>query len=191
MNSNFRADIINPKVCRFVTFLAALQFCCEQPTTRYQIWHACSSCVLKTPKKFSTKDQKIMNFLIFFFSIKWIFFEIVGIEMESFIKDLVIFDWFLMNKNVYLPVADAQFFVLLILPILIAVGNARDCKTESDCITIQNTTCLQDRPHDSKTRCLCGDYSAPINGRCTNKGKGNFWKFSIFCCRLSFFFMKI
>ncbi|XP_043269033.1 uncharacterized protein sosie [Venturia canescens] len=51
------------------------------------------------------------------------------------------------------------------------VGNARECKVESDCITIQNTTCLQDRPRDSKTRCLCGDYTAPVNGRCNNKGK--------------------
>lgn len=42
---------------------------------------------------------------------------------------------------------------------------------ESDCAGIQNTTCMSD-PRDGRTRCLCGDYSAPINGVCTNKWKG-------------------
>ncbi|KAK0159805.1 hypothetical protein PV327_010878 [Microctonus hyperodae] len=50
------------------------------------------------------------------------------------------------------------------------VGKARECKIESDCGAIQNTTCMAD-PRDGKTRCLCGDYSAPINGLCTNKYK--------------------
>ncbi|XP_053983856.1 uncharacterized protein LOC128893129 [Hylaeus anthracinus] len=50
------------------------------------------------------------------------------------------------------------------------VGKARECKLESDCAGIQNTTCVSD-PRDGKTRCLCGDYSAPQNGACTNKFK--------------------
>ncbi|CAK9806823.1 hypothetical protein ANTQUA_LOCUS5022 [Anthophora quadrimaculata] len=50
------------------------------------------------------------------------------------------------------------------------VGKARECKLESDCAGIQNTTCIAD-PRDGRTRCLCGDYSAPLNGACTNKFK--------------------
>ncbi|XP_012250676.2 uncharacterized protein LOC105682986 isoform X2 [Athalia rosae] len=50
------------------------------------------------------------------------------------------------------------------------VGKSRTCKLESDCGAIQNTTCIAD-PRDGKTRCLCGDYSAPVNGACTNKFK--------------------
>lgn len=53
----------------------------------------------------------------------------------------------------------------------IAVGKARDCRTENDCLSIQNTTCIAD-PRDGKTRCLCGDYTAPLNGACTSKFKG-------------------
>lgn len=51
------------------------------------------------------------------------------------------------------------------------VGKARECKVEADCTAIQNTTCMVD-PRDSRTRCLCGDYTAPINALCTNKYKG-------------------
>ncbi|XP_034194027.1 oogenesis-related protein sosie isoform X2 [Osmia lignaria lignaria] len=50
------------------------------------------------------------------------------------------------------------------------VGKARECKLESECAGIQNTTCMAD-PRDGRTRCLCGDYSAPLNGACTNKYK--------------------
>ncbi|XP_076640118.1 oogenesis-related protein sosie [Colletes latitarsis] len=50
------------------------------------------------------------------------------------------------------------------------VGKARECKLESDCAGIQNTTCMADS-RDGRTRCLCGDYSAPLNGACTNKFK--------------------
>ncbi|KOC63031.1 hypothetical protein WH47_04426 [Habropoda laboriosa] len=50
------------------------------------------------------------------------------------------------------------------------VGKARECKLESDCAGIQNTTCIADA-RDGRTRCLCGDYSAPLNGACTNKFK--------------------
>ncbi|XP_078047663.1 oogenesis-related protein sosie [Augochlora pura] len=50
------------------------------------------------------------------------------------------------------------------------VGKARECKLESDCAGIQNTTCMAD-PRDGRTRCLCGDYSAPMNGACNNKYK--------------------
>ncbi|XP_003393278.1 uncharacterized protein LOC126919897 [Bombus affinis] len=50
------------------------------------------------------------------------------------------------------------------------VGKARECKLESDCAGIQNTTCMSDH-RDGRTRCLCGDYSAPLNGACTNKFK--------------------
>ncbi|XP_043794335.1 uncharacterized protein LOC122715865 [Apis laboriosa] len=50
------------------------------------------------------------------------------------------------------------------------VGRARECKLESDCAGIQNTTCIAD-PRDGRTRCLCGDYSAPLNGACINKFK--------------------
>ncbi|XP_017755895.1 PREDICTED: uncharacterized protein LOC108547754 isoform X2 [Eufriesea mexicana] len=50
------------------------------------------------------------------------------------------------------------------------VGKARECKLESDCAGIQNTTCMADQ-RDGRTRCLCGDYSAPLNGACTNKFK--------------------
>lgn len=50
------------------------------------------------------------------------------------------------------------------------VGKARECKLESDCSGIQNTTCMAD-PRDGRTRCLCGDFSAPLNGACTNKYK--------------------
>ncbi|XP_033218858.1 uncharacterized protein LOC117174152 [Belonocnema kinseyi] len=48
------------------------------------------------------------------------------------------------------------------------VGKARECTSESNCAAIRNTSCMVD-PKDSNTRCLCGDYSAPINGACTNK----------------------
>ena len=54
----------------------------------------------------------------------------------------------------------------------ISVGKARECKLESDCAGIQNTTCMAD-PRDGRTRCLCGDFSPPQNGACTNKFKGN------------------
>ncbi|XP_046749358.1 uncharacterized protein LOC124413070 [Diprion similis] len=47
------------------------------------------------------------------------------------------------------------------------VGKSRLCKLESDCVAIQNTSCLSDQ-RDGHTRCLCADYSAPINGACTN-----------------------
>ncbi|KAF3424866.1 hypothetical protein E2986_12435 [Frieseomelitta varia] len=50
------------------------------------------------------------------------------------------------------------------------VGKARECKLESDCAGIQNTTCMAD-PRDGRTRCLCGDFSPPLNGACTNKFK--------------------
>ncbi|XP_071556309.1 uncharacterized protein Sosie [Temnothorax nylanderi] len=49
-------------------------------------------------------------------------------------------------------------------------GKARECRMESDCAGIQNTTCMAD-PRDGRTRCLCGDYSAPLNGACANKFK--------------------
>ncbi|KAK9299822.1 hypothetical protein QLX08_007275 [Tetragonisca angustula] len=49
-------------------------------------------------------------------------------------------------------------------------GKARECKLESDCAGIQNTTCMAD-PRDGRTRCLCGDFSPPQNGACTNKFK--------------------
>ncbi|XP_035722612.1 low-density lipoprotein receptor 1-like isoform X2 [Vespa mandarinia] len=49
-------------------------------------------------------------------------------------------------------------------------GKARECRSESDCAGIQNTTCLADQ-RDGKTRCLCGDYNAPVNGACNNKYK--------------------
>ena len=42
---------------------------------------------------------------------------------------------------------------------------------ESVCAAIQNTSCMAD-PKDEIMRCLCGDYSAPINGVCTNKFQG-------------------
>ncbi|XP_076221403.1 oogenesis-related protein sosie isoform X2 [Nomia melanderi] len=50
------------------------------------------------------------------------------------------------------------------------VGKARECKLDTDCAGIQNTTCLSDS-RDGRTRCLCGDYSPPLNGACTNKFK--------------------
>lgn len=50
------------------------------------------------------------------------------------------------------------------------VGKARECKLESECAGIQNTTCMAD-PRDGRTRCLCGDFSPPLNGACTNKFK--------------------
>jgi len=53
----------------------------------------------------------------------------------------------------------------------IVAGKARECRMESDCAGIQNTTCMAD-PRDGRTRCLCGDYSPPINGACINKFKG-------------------
>lgn len=49
-------------------------------------------------------------------------------------------------------------------------GKARECKLEADCAGIQNTTCMAD-PRDGRTRCLCGDSSAPVNGACMNKFK--------------------
>lgn len=49
-------------------------------------------------------------------------------------------------------------------------GKARECRMESDCAGIQNTTCMADH-RDGKTRCLCGDYSAPLNGACHIKFK--------------------
>lgn len=59
----------------------------------------------------------------------------------------------------------------IVLVDLISVGKARECRMESDCAGIQNTTCLADQ-RDGRTRCLCGDYNAPVNGACTNKYKG-------------------
>ncbi|KAF7988010.1 hypothetical protein HCN44_007504 [Aphidius gifuensis] len=50
------------------------------------------------------------------------------------------------------------------------VGKAHECRTENDCGAIQNTSCIAD-PGDGKTKCLCGDYSPPVNGLCTNKWK--------------------
>ncbi|XP_032683730.1 uncharacterized protein LOC116850044 [Odontomachus brunneus] len=50
------------------------------------------------------------------------------------------------------------------------VGKARECKMHSDCIGIQNTSCMSDS-QNGRTRCLCGDYSPPVNGACTNKFK--------------------
>ncbi|KAH0551866.1 hypothetical protein KQX54_002301 [Cotesia glomerata] len=50
------------------------------------------------------------------------------------------------------------------------VGKARECKAESDCSAIQNTTCVQD-PIGDKKRCLCGDLSAPVNGFCSYQFK--------------------
>ncbi|XP_029671641.1 uncharacterized protein LOC115240556 [Formica exsecta] len=50
------------------------------------------------------------------------------------------------------------------------IGKARECKIKNDCDGIQNTTCIAD-PRDGRTRCLCGDYSAPLNGLCSNKFK--------------------
>ncbi|XP_020293706.1 uncharacterized protein LOC109859655 [Pseudomyrmex gracilis] len=50
------------------------------------------------------------------------------------------------------------------------VGKARECKMDNDCAGIQNTTCMSDRK-DGKLRCLCGDYTAPLNGACANKYK--------------------
>lgn len=52
----------------------------------------------------------------------------------------------------------------------ITASSARECKTNSDCAAIQNTTCMSDQ-RDGKTRCLCGDYSPPKNGVCNNKFK--------------------
>ncbi|XP_014485766.1 PREDICTED: uncharacterized protein LOC106750151 [Dinoponera quadriceps] len=49
------------------------------------------------------------------------------------------------------------------------VGKSRECKVHSDCVGIQNTTCISD--HHGKSRCLCSDYSTPVNGACTNKHK--------------------
>lgn len=69
--------------------------------------------------------------------------------------------------------------------VVISVGKARECKLESDCAGIQNTTCMSDH-RDGRTRCLCGDYSAPLNGACTNKFKGNLFFLNIFS-NLNFF----
>lgn len=65
---------------------------------------------------------------------------------------------------------------------IIAVGKSRECKMDSECAGIQNTTCLSDQ-RDGRTRCLCGDYSAPVNGLCPNKFKGAyiFYNFAIIC----------
>ncbi|XP_057335747.1 uncharacterized protein LOC130674438 isoform X1 [Microplitis mediator] len=51
-----------------------------------------------------------------------------------------------------------------------SLGKARECKIESDCSAIQNTTCVQD-PNGDKKRCLCGDLSAPVNGYCSYQYK--------------------
>ncbi|XP_074109154.1 oogenesis-related protein sosie [Cotesia typhae] len=51
-----------------------------------------------------------------------------------------------------------------------SLGKARECKAESDCSAIQNTTCVQD-PNGDKKRCLCGDLSAPVNGFCSYQFK--------------------
>ncbi|KAG7190514.1 hypothetical protein KM043_006615 [Ampulex compressa] len=51
-----------------------------------------------------------------------------------------------------------------------SAGKARECKMESDCAGIQNTTCMAD-PRNGRTQCLCGDYSVPRNGACVNKYK--------------------
>ncbi|XP_018376002.1 PREDICTED: uncharacterized protein LOC108769481 [Trachymyrmex cornetzi] len=48
-------------------------------------------------------------------------------------------------------------------------GTARECKLETDCAGIQNTSCMADDL--GKTRCLCADTSAPINGACILKFK--------------------
>ncbi|KAL0129938.1 hypothetical protein PUN28_001894 [Cardiocondyla obscurior] len=50
------------------------------------------------------------------------------------------------------------------------IGKARECRVDNDCIGIQNTTCMSDG-RDGRTRCLCGDYTPPVNGACTNKFK--------------------
>ncbi|XP_055699605.1 uncharacterized protein LOC129799603 [Phlebotomus papatasi] len=48
---------------------------------------------------------------------------------------------------------------------------AKECKTHSDCFVLQNTSCVKEY-YDDRYRCLCGDYTAPVNGFCTAKFKG-------------------
>nr|XP_033322923.1 uncharacterized protein LOC117218546 isoform X1 [Megalopta genalis] len=84
----------------------------------------------------------------------------VYLPLVSFTRVLVITIEFIINRVIATPLD-------LIVPI---IGKARECKLESDCAGIQNTTCMAD-PRDGRTRCLCGDYSAPQNGACNNKYK--------------------
>uniref|UniRef100_A0A1B0GMW8 EGF-like domain-containing protein n=1 Tax=Phlebotomus papatasi TaxID=29031 RepID=A0A1B0GMW8_PHLPP len=48
---------------------------------------------------------------------------------------------------------------------------AKECKSHSDCFVLQNTSCVKEY-YDDRYRCLCGDYTAPVNGFCTAKFKG-------------------
>jgi len=46
----------------------------------------------------------------------------------------------------------------------------KDCITNIDCVGIADTSCVKDV--DYRTRCLCGDFRAPVNGYCAAKSKG-------------------
>ncbi|XP_059610413.1 uncharacterized protein LOC132257497 [Phlebotomus argentipes] len=48
---------------------------------------------------------------------------------------------------------------------------AKECKTHPDCSVLTNTSCVKDY-YDDRFRCLCGDYTAPVNGFCQAKFKG-------------------
>uniref|UniRef100_A0A1L8D9U6 Uncharacterized protein n=2 Tax=Nyssomyia neivai TaxID=330878 RepID=A0A1L8D9U6_9DIPT len=48
---------------------------------------------------------------------------------------------------------------------------AKECKTQADCFVQLNTSCVKEY-YDDRFRCLCGDYTAPVNGFCQAKFKG-------------------
>lgn len=50
------------------------------------------------------------------------------------------------------------------------LAKGKECASNIDCIGITDTSCVKD--YDYKTRCLCGDFRAPVNGFCSTKSKG-------------------
>lgn len=46
---------------------------------------------------------------------------------------------------------------------------ARECTSQSDCSSIQGTSCVRDGI-ERVMRCLCGNNKPPLNGYCSNDG---------------------
>lgn len=67
-------------------------------------------------------------------------------------------------------VADVNEFFAILICIIYFLARGKECNINTDCIGIQDTSCVKD--YDTKLRCLCGDYRAPVNGYCSTKDKG-------------------
>lgn len=81
---------------------------------------------------------------------------------------------FYLKKNLHLksfhtyssPLSLSSWTCALTLSVI-----AKDCVSQVDCQAMAGTSCVRDYP-SQQSRCLCGDNSPPINGKCTAKFKG-------------------